>query len=130
VFDIFETVTDTPVIIVTGSGNEEVAVRAMKAGAFDYIVRDHKLNYLKVLPLTIENAIRRKRAEERLLLLESAFTNANDAIIILEAEPREHRGRSILYVNEAFTEMTGYSLKRQQTRHSGCCGALKRVSRP
>jgi PAS domain S-box-containing protein len=111
VFDIFETLTDTPVIIVTGSGNEEVAVKAMKAGAYDYIVRDHKLNYLKVLPLTIENAIKRKKAEERLQLLESAVTSANDAIIILEAEPGEQRGRSILYVNEAFTKMTGYTFE-------------------
>lgn len=111
VFDIFETLTDTPVIIVTGNGNEEVAVKAMKAGAYDYIVRDHKLNYLKVLPLTIENAIKRKKAEERLQLLESAVTSANDAIIILEAEPGEQRGRSILYVNEAFTKMTGYTVE-------------------
>ena len=111
VFDIFNTLTNIPVIIVTGSGNEEVAVKAMKAGACDYIVRDHELNYLKVLPLTIENAIKRKRAEERLLLLESAVTSANDAIIILEAEPGEQRGRSILYVNEAFTKMTGYTFE-------------------
>jgi len=109
IFDIFEILTDTPVIIVTGSGNEEVAVKAMKAGASDYIVRDHQLNYLKVLPLTIENAINRRKAEERLQLLESAVMSANDAIIILEAEPGEHRGRRILYVNEAFTKMTGYT---------------------
>jgi len=31
----------TPVIIVTSQGNEKVAVEIMKAGASDYIVKDH-----------------------------------------------------------------------------------------
>ena len=109
VFDIFELLTDTPVIVVTGSGNEEVAVKAMKAGAYDYIVRDPESNYLKVLPLTIENAIKRKKSEDKLRILDSAVSNANDAIIILEAEPGKMRGRRILYVNGAFTRMTGYT---------------------
>jgi hypothetical protein len=109
VFDLLDTLKGVPVIVVTGSGNEEVAVRAFKAGASDYVVRDSGMNYLKVLPVTIENAIGRKRSEERQILLESAVLNANDAIIILEAEPGEKRGRRILFVNRAFTRMTGFS---------------------
>jgi len=31
----------TPVIIVTSQGNEKIAVEMMKAGASDYIVKDH-----------------------------------------------------------------------------------------
>ncbi|HDH53023.1 MAG TPA: PAS domain S-box protein, partial [Nitrospirae bacterium] len=65
---------------------------------------------------TIENAIKRKKSEERLRLLESAVANANDAIIILEAEPGEMRGRRILYVNKAFTEMTGYNYEEATNR--------------
>ncbi len=38
----------------------------MKAGAYDYLVKDPEGNYLKTLPVTVENAIRRKRAEEEL----------------------------------------------------------------
>jgi hypothetical protein len=109
VFDLLDTLKGLPVIVVTGSGNEDVAVRAFKAGASDYVVRDAGMNYLKVLPVTIENAIRRKRSEERQMILESAVLNANDAIIILEAEPGEKRGRRILFVNRAFTKMTGFS---------------------
>ena len=109
VFDIFELSDDTPVIVVTGGGDEGIAVKAMKAGAYDYLIKDPEQNYLKVLPVTIENAIKRRESEERLQLLESAVVNANDAIIILEAEPGEMRGRRILYVNEVFTGMTGYS---------------------
>jgi PAS domain S-box-containing protein len=109
VFDIFNLVHDIPVIVVTKGGDIGVAVKAMKAGSYDYIIKDKELNYLKILPVTINKAIRRKEAEERLRLLESAVMNANDAIIILEAEPGQMLGRRILYVNEAFTRMTGYS---------------------
>ena len=51
----------------------------------------------------------RKKAEERLRLLESAVVNANDAVLIAEAEPIDLPGPRIVYVNEAFTRMTGYS---------------------
>jgi PAS domain S-box-containing protein len=107
-FDIFQSIIDTPIIFITGAGDEETAVRAMKSGAYDYLIKDLERNYLKILSLTVENAIKRKAAEERLRLLESAVVNANDAIVIFEAEPGDRSGRRILYVNEAFTEMTGY----------------------
>ena len=108
-FDILDLVKDAPVIVVTGAGDVGIAVKAMKAGAYDYIIKDHSLDYLNVLPVTIINAIKRKADVEKLKLLESAVINANDAIIILEAEPAEMIGRRMLYVNEAFTNMTGYT---------------------
>ncbi len=115
-FDIFKLDADIPVIVIAGEGAVEVAVKAMKAGAYDYIIKDHDLNYLKVLPVTINNALRHKDAENRLRLLESAVTSANDAIIILEAEPGEMLGRRILYVNAAFTRMTGYTFEESTSR--------------
>lgn len=108
-FDIFDAIIDTPVILVTGAGDEEIAVHAMKAGAYDYLIKDQDRNYLKILSMTVENAIRRKTAEERLRLLESTVINANDAIVIFEAGPGDLPERHILYVNEAFSKMTGYS---------------------
>src|SRR4030042_3775473 len=65
-FDIFDSMEDIPVIIATGTGDEEIAVRAMKAGAFDYLIKDDNHNYLKVLPLNIENVVRRRKAEEKI----------------------------------------------------------------
>jgi PAS domain S-box-containing protein len=50
------------------------------------------------------------RIEEknRLKLLESVITHAKDAVMVTEAEPQDEPGPRILYVNEAFTKMTGY----------------------
>ena len=51
-------------IIITAAGDVNTAVEVMKAGAYDYLIKDPKGNYLKVLPVTVENAIRRKKNEE------------------------------------------------------------------
>jgi PAS domain S-box-containing protein len=59
----------------------------------------------------VEDITDRKKAEERLRLLESAVVHANDAVIVAEAEPIDFPGPKIIYVNEAFTRMTGYSAK-------------------
>ncbi len=46
-----------PVVILTGHGSEEVAVQAMKFGAMDYVVKDEKQGYLKLLGVTLRKAI-------------------------------------------------------------------------
>lgn len=53
--------------------------------------------------------ISRKRAEKRLLLLESVVVNARDAIIIMDEGKTDPSDPCIVYVNEAFTLMTGYT---------------------
>lgn len=50
-----------PVIMVTGNGNEKVAVDAMKAGASDYIVKDPDMEYLELLPMVIDQVIQQER---------------------------------------------------------------------
>lgn len=52
--------------------------------------------------------VQRER-DEQLRLLTKAVQNANDAIIITEAGQIEEPGPRILYVNESFEWMTGYS---------------------
>jgi len=48
--------------------------------------------------------------DERLRLLESVVVNANDAVLITEAEPTAEPGPRIRYANAAFTRATGYTL--------------------
>ena len=62
-FDIIDEKLDIPFIITTGSGNEEIAVKAMKLGAYDYIIKDIDGYYFKMLPQTIYNAIKRYNSE-------------------------------------------------------------------
>ncbi len=52
----------------------------------------------------------RRKAENRLRMLESSIENANDAILVTEAEPFNLPGPRIIYANRVFTKMSGYSL--------------------
>lgn len=63
-FDILALVKDTPIIITTGAGNEEIAVKAIKAGASDYLIKDRDRTYLKAIPTIVQNAIKHKKLEE------------------------------------------------------------------
>lgn len=60
--------------------------------------------------LSVSRDITKKKEEEqKLKLLSSVITSANDAVLITEAEPFDEAGHRIIYVNEAFTKMTGYT---------------------
>jgi PAS domain S-box-containing protein len=66
-FDLLGAVpSDVAVVLVTGAGGEEVAVSAMKAGASDYLMKDANGNYLKTLPVTVENTVKAKATEKEL----------------------------------------------------------------
>jgi DNA-binding NtrC family response regulator len=69
IFDILDQKLDIQTIITTGAGNEEVAVRAMKAGASDYLIKDLDKNYLKILPMAVERAINQKKTVECFAIL-------------------------------------------------------------
>ena len=49
------------VVVITGQGDEEIAVSVLKAGANDYLVK--RQDYLYHLALVLENAVKRYRAE-------------------------------------------------------------------
>lgn len=65
-FDLLDDIKNTPWIIITGLGDEKLAVNAMKFGAADYLVKDTQGNYLKVLPLVVTSAIKLKKIEDEL----------------------------------------------------------------
>ena len=104
-FDVLDLVKNTPFILVTGTGNEEVAVKAWKAGAYDYLTKDLDRNYLKTVPITVENAIKRKKAEEEIHRLSHAIEQSPSTVVITDT-----RG-DIEYINPEFTRLTGYTLE-------------------
>lgn len=49
-----------------------------------------------------------KVRDARLRLLESAVVHTHDGVVVIEAEPGPGPGRSVVFANDAFLEMTGY----------------------
>jgi len=101
--DILALAPSTPVIVVTGAGDEETAVKAWKAGAYDYLVKDVTQNYLKAIPITVENAVRHKVVEKKLQLLSGAIMSTEDSVFITDMQG------NIVFVNKAFCRAYGYS---------------------
>lgn len=48
----------TAIIMLTGAGDESVAVEAMKRGALDYLVKDMEGGFLKLIPSVVARAFR------------------------------------------------------------------------
>lgn len=91
-----------PIVMVTGCGNERVAVEAMKLGALDYIVKDVDGGYLDLLPVVTERALHQHRLEAQMRLAAKVFESAGEGILVTDPQTR------IISVNEAFTTITGY----------------------
>jgi signal transduction histidine kinase len=52
-----------PFVMLAGAGSESLAVNAMKAGFYDYIVKDSRQGYLHLLPLKLADV--KKRCQDR-----------------------------------------------------------------
>lgn len=100
--DFFDAAPNTPFIVVTGAGNEQVAVKAWHVGAYDYLVKDVDRNYLTTLPIAVENALRHKQTEDKLRLLSSAVMSTDESIFITDMDDK------IVFVNKAFCKTYGY----------------------
>jgi PAS domain S-box-containing protein len=57
---------------------------------------------------TVQNITQQKEEEQKLKLIESVVTKTTDAVLIAEVAAFDEPGSCIIYVNEAFTKMTGY----------------------
>lgn len=55
---LLERDTPVPVVLLTGSGNEQVAVEALKLGISDYIIKDPDEGYLDLLPAVLPQIVR------------------------------------------------------------------------
>lgn len=64
---------------------------------------------IKGIVAVIADITEQKQRAEQLRLLQSVVVNTNDAVIVTEAESIDEPGPRILYVNEAFTRITGYT---------------------
>lgn len=101
-FEILKLAGNTPVIVVTGAGDEETAIKAWKAGAYDYLIKDLNQNYLKAIPITVENAVSHKIIEKKLQLLSGAIMSTDDSVYITDMQGK------IIFINKAFCNTYGY----------------------
>lgn len=62
--DILNWIKDIPIILITAAEEEEVVANVLRAGAHEFLPKDFDRQYLKAIPKTIENAIKRKELKE------------------------------------------------------------------
>jgi CheY-like chemotaxis protein len=97
--DVLNSAKNTPVIVVSTTSAEDVAINVWKAGAYDYLAKDFDLNHLEAIPRTIENAIKRKRMEqahdEKQKNLEAIFNAAPVGMLLAD------ENMTIIHVNDS-----------------------------
>ena len=101
---------DVPFIMVTGSMNEDTAVECMKAGAWDYVIKEH----VKRLGPAVRSAMERqrvrlehKRAEEKLRESERKYRSLHESL--MDAVASVDLAGHMLEFNGVFESMLGYS---------------------
>ncbi|MBA3867814.1 MAG: PAS domain S-box protein [Anaerolineae bacterium] len=65
--DLFEAAQNMPIIVITVSSDQQIAVDVMKAGAYDFLAKDREGNYLIALPIIVTHAVERWQAQRELL---------------------------------------------------------------
>ena len=95
-----------PMILMTGQGDHEIDMAAMKLGAADYLPKDHL--DARTLERCIRYALERARAQESVQVSEmrfrSAFYGAVTGMALTSTEGR------FLRVNRSLCEMLGYTV--------------------
>lgn len=73
-----------------------------------FIIRNEQGTAVRMVG-AMQDITKQKQREEHLKLLESVIINASDSVMITNAASCPDEGLKIVYINEAFTRMTGYS---------------------
>ncbi|MFC1976500.1 response regulator [Chloroflexota bacterium] len=72
-----------PTIMITGTGNEQIAIEAMKLGAGDYIVKDVEGGYFDLLPTVVEQVLSQRRLFEEKEQAMAALEQVNHNLALL-----------------------------------------------
>ena len=95
---------EIPVLMVTGSGNEEIAIEAIKAGLDDYIMKSSR--HLGRLPSAVQSVMERVEQRRRLKEVEARYRTLFDRAPV--GLYRVKANGEFVEVNPALVDMLGY----------------------
>jgi len=118
-----------PFVIITGQGDERVAVEMMKRGARDYLVKD--IAFLQFVPAVVKRVLdqldserRLAEAEQQVHLIRSVVDQGFSAVLITGSDLPDPR---VVYINPSFARATGYSLEQILGRPLSAVSGLAHV---
>ncbi len=77
--------------------------------AVEFVSNVYQAGDKKVIQCNIRDITARKQTEQRLALLHTCVAHLNEIVMITEADPVCEPGPRIVFVNEAFERITGYT---------------------
>jgi|GEM_PF-2079412 len=116
---------DLPFIMMTGHGDEQLAVEMMKMGAADYMIKD--VDLVDRLPGVVDKVCRNIETDRQLRLTESALRSSEaryrilfdsnlDAITVHHVDQENNRILPFHEVNQSAVDMLGYSREELKTK--------------
>lgn len=78
--ELFDEVPETPFVLLTGTLEEQLALRTLERGADDYLAKTVDMLHLKVLPHTIEKTLHRQNLREAERRLSAALRDREEAM--------------------------------------------------
>ncbi len=91
----------TPVLFITGYGDQLLAADVLRAGALDYVVKDNDRQFLPELPKRVRESVLRYRLQQTNRLLIAALESARDGVIVTDLHG------IVVHVNQALETMLG-----------------------
>jgi PAS domain S-box-containing protein len=105
--DIVTAAPDTATIITTETGDQITAVKSIKAGVYDYLVKDTARHYLEILPHTMESVMTQHADRMRIKRLEGIYKALSDACPLGIFSTDQHG--YCLYTNARYQSISGLS---------------------
>ncbi|MBN1651409.1 MAG: response regulator [Bacteroidales bacterium] len=107
---------DHPIVIITGQGNEEIAIQALRLGVDDYMVK--RDNYVLRLPSLLQNVYQRWLLEKQQKALQESeqhyrllAENADDVIFTLDMDLR------YTYISPSIYKLRGFTPDEVVNKH-------------
>lgn len=106
---------ELPVVVITGSGSEEIAVECMKRGAQDYILKNYQ--QMKHLTHVIQSALEKQKLKLQKIRKEDELRLTHEQLqAVMNADPGGilwvDANLDVLGANQAFADIYGTEVKK------------------